>query len=253
MNWFASISVLPPAIFALAAAMTFGAAAIRGLTGFGMAILLVPLLGLIIRPDEAVVLAIFLQLLIGPVGLPKIIADSHKASALIIAVAAVAATPLGVWALMHTAPDVARLLIALIAIGAFLLLFVSRKAVHIPGLPASIATGLAAGVLTGFAAMPGPPVVPFYLRPAFQPATARASMMLVFFATAIAGTASATLLGLADLWIAWLAILLFVPMALGNWLGGLAFGKVSPLLWRGMVALLLGIAGASAVWRLFVI
>ena len=46
-----------------AAAMTFGAAYVRGLTGFGMAIILVPLLGLIIAPGEAVVLGILLQLL----------------------------------------------------------------------------------------------------------------------------------------------------------------------------------------------
>ena len=37
-----------------AAAMTFGAAYIRGLTGFGMAIILVPLLGSIVTPGEAV-------------------------------------------------------------------------------------------------------------------------------------------------------------------------------------------------------
>ena len=41
--------------------MTFGAAYIRGLTGFGMAIILVPLFGLIVKPGEAVVIGILLQ------------------------------------------------------------------------------------------------------------------------------------------------------------------------------------------------
>ena len=58
MNWIAQASGLTPSALAFAAAMTFGAAAIRGLTGFGMAIILVPLLGLVIRPDQAVVLGI---------------------------------------------------------------------------------------------------------------------------------------------------------------------------------------------------
>lgn len=44
--------------------MTFGAAYIRGLTGFGMAIILVPLFGLIVKPGDAVVIAILLQVLI---------------------------------------------------------------------------------------------------------------------------------------------------------------------------------------------
>ena len=97
--------------------MTFGAAYIRGLTGFGMAIILVPLLGLIVTPGEAVVLGIFLQVLIGPVGLKIIYADADRKSALTIAAFAVVATPLGIWLLKQATPDVARLLIAAIAIG----------------------------------------------------------------------------------------------------------------------------------------
>jgi uncharacterized protein len=245
-----SITALTPQAFALTAALTLGAAAIRGLTGFGMAIILVPLLGMVMRPDEAVVLAIFLQLLIGPVGLRNSIAVSHKASALPIAALAVIATPFGVWLLARTPPDLARLLIAAIAIGAFIALTLTRKQITIPGRAATGAVGVIAGVLTGFAAMPGPPVVPFYLREAFTPQTARASMMVIFFSTACAGTLSTVLLGLGTERLAWLAVLLFPAVLAGNWLGGLAFGKISPLLWRSGVALLLGVAGLSALLRL---
>jgi uncharacterized protein len=250
MTYLQSITGLAPNAFALTAALTLGAAAIRGLTGFGMAIILVPLLGMVMRPDEAVVLAIFLQLLIGPVGLRASIAESHKSSALPIATLAVIATPFGVWLLARTPPDVARVLIAAIAIGAFIAITLTRKQIAIPGRVASVGVGLMAGVLTGFAAMPGPPVVPFYLREAFTPKTARASMMVIFFATASAGTLSTVLLGLGTERLAWLAVLLFPAVLVGNRLGGLAFGKISPLLWRSGVALLLGMAGLSAVLRL---
>jgi uncharacterized protein len=250
MTWLQSTTGLLPSAFALTVALTLGAAAIRGLTGFGMAIILVPLLGMIMRPDEAVVLAIFLQLLIGPVGLRTSIAASHKPSALPIAALAVLATPLGVWLLARTAPDLARVLIAAIAIGAFIAITLTRKQITIPGRAATGAVGVMAGVLTGFAAMPGPPVVPFYLREAFTPATARASMLVIFFATASAGTLASVLLGLGSARLAWLSILLFPAVLAGNWVGGLAFGKISPLLWRSGVALLLGVAGLSAVVRL---
>ena len=190
------MSGLSPSALLLAAAMTFGAAAIRGLTGFGMAIILVPLLGLVIRPDQAVVLAILLQFLIGPVGIKTIIANSDRQSSLMIAAFAVIATPFGLWLLAHTAPDLARLLISLIAIGAFILVVMPKGQGLAPTRAMTAVTGLAAGVLTGFAAMPGPPVVPYYLRGAFTPVVARASMMLIFFATATAGTIVSTLLGL---------------------------------------------------------
>lgn len=245
-----SATGLTPAAIALAAIMTFGAAAIRGLTGFGMAIILVPLLGLIIRPDQAVVLAILLQCLIGPVGIKTIVADSDRPSSLMIASFAVLATPFGLWLLAHTAPDLARLLISGIAIGAFILVIMPKGQGLAPGRAATAATGLAAGVLTGFAAMPGPPVVPYYLRGAFTPATARASMMLIFFATAIAGTIASTLLGLTTMPLMLMAIALFVPMFIGNYLGQMAFGRVSPTLWRSLIALLLGIACLAALYRL---
>ena len=84
---------LAPWTFAGAAAMTFGAAFVRGLTGFGMAIILVPLLGLIMPPGEAVVLGILLQLLIGPVGFKRIAGDADRRTALPIGLLAMLATP----------------------------------------------------------------------------------------------------------------------------------------------------------------
>ena len=234
----------------LLAAVTFGAAYIRGLSGFGMAIILVPLFGLIVKPGEAVIIAILLQALIGPVGLKAILADAHRPSALMIAAFAVLATPLGIFLLMQTTPDVARVLIAVIAIAAFLLVLLPQRGALRPGPKETALTGIAAGILTGFAAMPGPPVVLFYLRQPILPKEARASMMLVFFATAIAGTISAFVFGLANGRLLWLSLLLFPSVLLGNWLGAKSFGKVPPTVWRSCVAGILGLAGISAVVRL---
>lgn len=240
-----------PSLLAAAAGMTFCAAYVRGLTGFGMAIILVPLLGLILSPGEAVVLGILLQLLIGPVGIRIIYADAHRKSALTIAAYAVVATPVGIWLLQQTSPDVARLLIVLIAIGAFVMVLLPPRGELRPGPKETVATGIASGILTGFAAMPGPPVVPYYLRQPIPPAEARASMMLVFFATAIAGSLSSIALGIASWRLACLAAILFLPMLAGNWLGARSFGNVPDRLWRMFVAAILGLAAVSAVLRLF--
>ncbi|WP_033073766.1 sulfite exporter TauE/SafE family protein [Sphingopyxis sp. MWB1] len=242
---------LPLLTLAGAAAMTFGAAYVRGLTGFGMAIILVPLLGLIIAPGEAVVLGILLQLLIGPVGIKIIMADADRATALPIGLIAMVTTPLGMMALEAARPDVARLLITLVAVGAFVAVLLPKQpAGHRPGRVAVAGTGLASGLLTGFAAMPGPPVVPFYLRRALDPRISRASMLLIFFLTAIAGTLAALWVGIATLKLFLLSLLLFPPMWLGNRLGGRHFGSVPPHVWQAMVALVLGIAAVSAVVRI---
>ncbi|MBN8844222.1 MAG: sulfite exporter TauE/SafE family protein [Sphingomonadales bacterium] len=240
-----------PLTFAGAAAMTFGAAFVRGLTGFGMAIILVPLLGMLMPPGEAVVLGIILQLLIGPVGFRRIANDADRRTAVPIGLLAMVATPIGMLALKAVSPDVARLLIAIIAIGAFLLILMPQHPDgHRPGAASIGLTGVASGVLTGFAAMPGPPVVPFYLRQRIDPAVARASMMLVFFATAIAGTLASLWLGLATKHLFVVAVLLFVPMWLGDNVGTRLFGRVPVSVWRSIVAVVLGVAGLSALLRL---
>lgn len=251
MSELSHLSGLAPLTFAVAAAMTFGAAFVRGLTGFGMAIVLVPLLGMLIAPGEAVVLGILLQLLIGPVGFRRIAVDADRRTAVPIGLLAMLATPIGMVALKAVTPDIARLLIAVIAIAAFLLLFLPQHPDgHRPSATAIGTTGIASGILTGFAAMPGPPVVPFYLRQQITPGVARASMMLIFFATAIAGTLASLWLGLATQKLFVLALLLFVPMWLGDHVGTRLFGRVPVPVWRAIVAAVLGVAGVSALVRL---
>jgi len=251
MSSLQSLVGIAPLTLTGAAAMTFGAAYVRGLTGFGMAIILVPLLGLIVPPGEAVMLGILLQLLIGPVGIRIILADADRPTAVPIALLAMAATPVGMLALHATPSDVARLLITLAAVVAFVAVLLPKHPDgHRPSRAAIAGTGLSSGILTGFAAMPGPPVVPFYLRRHLEPKVARASMLLIFFATAIAGTLAALWVGIATFRLFLIALILFVPMWLGNHVGARHFGRVPPHIWQAMVAIVLGVAAVSAVVRL---
>lgn len=235
---------------ALAVIAALAAAFVRGLAGFGMAILLVPVLGLAIPPTEAVVTANWLGIFIGLVGLRALLGASER-SAFVIGGVAMLATPLGVWLLAVTDPALARLLIALVALAAFaLVLMPKRPDGHVPGLGETGATGIACGVLTGFAGMPGVPVVPFYLRRQIAPQLARASMMTIFLATSVAGVGSAMALQVATWRELGLAALLFPAVLIGNWLGNKAFGKVSDRAWRTFVGVVLALSALAALWRL---
>lgn len=229
----------------------FLAALVRGLTGFGMAILLVPLLGLMLLPVEAVTVSNLLGLLIGLAGLRAAWAGAERRSVATIGLLAMAATPVGLWLLHATPPELARVLIAGVAILAFVLVLLpQRPDGHRVHAVETAGTGIAAGVLTGFAGMPGPPVVPFYLRQAIPPATARASMLAVFFGTSLASSAAALGMGMAGRGTAMLALALFGPVLAGNWLGGRLFGRIAPQVWRWLVALLLGASALAALVRL---
>lgn len=228
---------------------TLAAAYVRGLAGFGMAILLVPVLALAIAPNEAVFVSNTLGLMIGLTELRRLLTESES-TAKFIALAALLATPLGFIALVATPDNLARFIIALVALGAFATVFLSRRPADIPGKLHTGATGVAAGLLTGFAGMPGPPVVPYYLGRDIPKNVARASMMLVFVSASLAGCISAAALGIADTRLAGFGLALFPAVLLGNWLGTKSFGKVSDFAWRSFTGLVLGAAAFAALWRL---
>lgn len=234
---------------ALAVFATLGAAFIRGLTGFGFGILLVPVLALTLTPVEAV---LAINIMAGLLALTELrmIVRSAEGSAIVIGALVVVGTAPGLYLLSLTPPDAARLLIALVALSAFIAVMLPQRGAEQPGALATGATGISAGLLTGFAAMPGPPVVPYYVGRAIDRKVAKASMVGVFGVASVAGIASGAALGVLTSDLALLGLSLFPLVLLGNWLGALAFGKVSDTLWRSVVGVVLGAAALAALVRL---
>lgn len=232
-----------------ALATTLVAAFIRGLAGFGMAILLVPILAMALSPVEAVLITNFVSLFIGLSEIRTITRDAER-SALAIAAWVLLATAPGLIALAATPPDVARFLIALVALSAFGAVMLPRRAAHQPGAIATGFTGISSGLLTGFAGMPGPPVVPYYVGRDIPRHTAKASMLLIFTIASFAGLVSGTIIGALEWRLLLLALMLFPAVLLGNWFGSRAFGTVSDDLWRGFVALMLSATAVVALVKL---
>ncbi|TCD06572.1 sulfite exporter TauE/SafE family protein [Erythrobacteraceae bacterium CFH 75059] len=240
-----------PLQIGVAALATLGAAFVRGLAGFGMAILLVPVLALALPPVEAVLVTNFLAVFIGLVELRRLLGQAER-SALVICGWIVLATAPGLLLLATTPPDLARLLIAAVALAAFGAVLMPARAAVRPGAAETAGTGIAAGLLTGFAGMPGVPVVPFYVRRAVPRHIAKASMLLIFSVAAAAGLASGAALGVLQWRLLWLAALLFPLVVMGNWLGALAFGRISDRVWRSFVVTVLGAAAGAALLKLLV-
>lgn len=234
---------------ALGLAATLVAGFVRGLAGFGLAILLVPVLGLAIAPAEAVVVGNWLGFLISFMHVRQQIADT-EGSAWVISAVALLLIPAGLLALSAAGPDLARLLIAMVAIGAFIAVILPKKPHHAPGPTETAATGIAAGLLTRFAGMPGPPVVPYYLRRDIPPAVARASMMSIFLVTQGAGVAIATIMGKAGWRELGISLALYPVVVIGNGFGARAFGRIDARAWRLIAGTVLGAAALGAVFRL---
>ncbi len=234
---------------AVAFGAALGSAFVRGLTGFGMAILLVPVLALALPPVEAVVLTNALSLMIGATEIRSLVRDAEP-TAWVIGALVVVTTPIGLYALSLTGKDVARLVIALIALSAFVAILLPRRGEGVPGRLATGGVGVLSGLMTGYAGMPGPPVVPYYAGRELPRPTIRASMQLIFTIAATAGLASATWLGILR-WELLLFALLMLPMIIaGNRLGARVSGRISDPVWRLSVGAILGGAAVAAFGRL---
>ena len=234
---------------AVALAAALGASFVRGLTGFGMAILLVPILALALPPVEAVVLGNALSLLIGATEVRMLVREAER-SAWLIGALVVVTTPIGLFALASTGADVARLVIALIAFSAFLAILLPRRGSDVPGRMVTGAVGVVSGLMTGYAGMPGPPVVPYYAGRALPRITIKASMLLIFTIAASAGLASATWLGILRWELLVFAVVMLPVILIGNRLGSAVSGRISDPVWRAVVGLVLAGAAIGALLRL---
>lgn len=234
---------------AVAMAATLAAAFVRGLAGFGLAILLVPVIALALTPVEAVLVTNFVALFLGLGELRRLVAHAER-SARTIAVLVLLTTAPGLIVLAATPAPIARLLIALVAISAFVAVLLPQRPAAEPSRTNTLLTGVSSGLLTGFAGMPGPPVIPYYVGRAIPRNVAKASMLLIFTTAALAGLGSGLAIGAMHWRLPLLALALYPVVLLGNRVGNRACGKISDNAWRAFTALVLGAAAAAAMIKL---
>src|SRR5258707_4808488 len=94
--------------------------------------------------------------------------------------------------------------------------------------PSQLATtfvGLVSGLLNGLAAMPGPPVLIYYMFGPFDSVAARASLLTFFLITSILAMLSIALVGLIDKSVLTLSIVALPAMLIGNRIGTFAFRR----------------------------
>jgi len=235
--------------WALASLCIFMAAFIRGFTGFGLAVVGVPLLSLFFAPAEIVPSIMILAIIAGLQLIPKIWRSVDWKLLLPTVLGAAIGTPLGTWLLAGVSDNAMRVLIGLAVLaasGAVQLGFRFSKRPH-AGLSAGF--GAVAGLTGGAAAMPGPSVIFLFLAVPIAHEAGRASLILFFQVSAVMSAISATVGGLMRVHSLILGALLVPAMLVGNWLGDRIFDKASAKTYRRVVVLLLAGLGAVAAVR----
>jgi len=209
----------------------------------------VPLLALVIAPARAVPFVILLQLLGGLWDWREARRHAHWASLPWLIAGMLIGTPLGTFGLAVMSADWARLGIAGAVVLAVVLLARGLDLKAMPAWPALAAAGLLAGVLNGLAAMPGPPVIVLYLAGALAVEAGRASLLIFFSASNLAGAASAGAAGLLTLKTLVIAVVALPLLLVTQWLGRRVFLRASARRYRQVAIIFLAVLAFITAMR----
>jgi uncharacterized membrane protein YfcA len=233
-------------VIAYAIACVFGAAVVRGYSGFGFALLAVTALSLLLPPAEIVSSIFILDVAASVHLLPRVWRDIHWRALRWLAPGCLVGTPIGVYVLAHAPAAPMTLALAVFVLTATILLVRGFALKSLPGPVVTFATGTASGVFNGSFGMSGPPVILFFFSSPAGAAAGRASMIAFFLLTDVTGLACQGWSGLISPPTLWHALYFLPVLAAGVWLGNRKFVNADPLIFRRWVLrLLMGLAVLS--------
>jgi len=235
--------------WALASLCIFVAAFIRGFTGFGLAVVGVPLLSLFFAPAEIVPSIMILAIIAGLQLLPRIWRKVDWKLLLPTILGAAIGTPLGTWLLAGVSANVMRMLIGFAVLAAALAVQLGFRFSKRPHAAINMGFGTIAGLTGGAAAMPGPSVIFLFLATPIAVEAGRASLILFFQVSAMMSAVSAAIGGLLELHALILGATLVPAMLVGNHLGDRVFARASAKTYRRVVVFMLAGLGAVAAVR----
>ncbi len=207
---------------------------LRGLTGFGFALVATPIVCTLVDP-RVVVPMILIHVTV--TSIPLIYHARHEVQLMRIwplMVGAIIGAPFGSYLLVVLNPDTLRLLIGIVAFG-FALLFAtgfSRKVKR--ERLAFLPVGFLSGVLNGSSSLSGPPVILFFANQGIPPMVFRANIIALFFATNIATILSFTLGGLFNANSFILALVFGPSLVVGTYIGAHYARRVNARFFRGV-------------------
>jgi uncharacterized membrane protein YfcA len=206
---------------------------VRGFTGFGFAMVFVPLATMVVGPVKAIALVWSID---APFALPLGARAARKAQwpeVVPLLVGVTALLPAGVWLLTRLDPMLMRWIIALLILAAVTTLASGWRYHGRPGLGLSLGVGGLSGLAAGLASIGGMPVALFWLGSQRNDAAQTRHNFIAYLAlsTVPSGIVFAWN-GVLTLTVFAEALVLLVPYGIGLFLGTHGFHRASELTFR---------------------
>ena len=213
--------------FAAAAAIALVSGAARGFSGFGSAMIYIPLVAAVYEPRIAAATMVLIDLVCAFPLAVRAAPHCNWREVVPISLAAAAAVPAGSWVLLVANPVALRWIIAGVVIVLLGVLASGWRYHGKPRLPATIGVGLLSGLGSGAVQIAGPPVILYWLGGAGQAAFVRANLMVYFTFIDVIGCIAYFREGLFTREVASLSLLLGLPFILAMAAGVRWFGIAS--------------------------
>lgn len=228
-----------PELLAAAVAIAVVAGVVRGITGFGGALVMTPPLALLFGPALAVPVVLLLE---SVAATPMLVQTRRQVRWRLIGpilAAACVTLPLGGYLLATADPDALRRAIAAIVIVFSALLLRGWRYAGHPRLPSSLGLGALSGAMAGATSIGGPPIILYLLSGPDPIETTRANLTLFVAGVSYAAIAMLWAGGLLGAAAAWTGLLLAPGYYGGLILGTRAFVRFSDTRFRQFTLLLL--------------
>jgi uncharacterized membrane protein YfcA len=226
------VASLSSTAVAILAATSFTAGMARGFSGFGAALIFIPLSSAMIGPKAAAPLLMLVDGVLAAGLIPDAWRRADKREVATMALGALVGVPISTWLLASMDPLIIRWAIVGLAAAMLFLLVSSWRYRGKPTKSATAGVGVLSGFFNGAAQVGGPPVVAYWLGGTIPAATVRANMILFFAASTLISAATYFLGGLLTK--SAFSLLLFVGPAygLGLLVGARLFGLASEATFR---------------------
>ncbi len=214
----------------------------RGFSGFGSALIFMPLASSLAAPRLVAALLLIIDFVAAAPLLPSAWQHADRRATAIVIAGALVGVPIGTWFLSRLDPVTTRWIISGFVFALLLLLLSGWRYRGKDHAWLSVGIGGLAGFCSGLAQTGGPPIVGYWLGRPLPSTVARANILLFFAGSDFFSLVSYALTGLITADAVKFSFLVGPVYGIGVWFGARLFGRASEKLFRAICYALIAAA-----------
>jgi uncharacterized protein len=223
-------------------AVAFVSGTARGFSGFGSALIFMPLASSIADPRLVAALLLIIDFVAAAPLLPGAWEKADRKATAIMVTGALIGVPIGTYFLSRLEPVTTRWIISAFVFALLLLLLSGWRYRGKDHAAVAIGIGGLSGFCSGLAQTGGPPIVGYWLGRPLPSVIARANILLFFGASDLFSAVSYAAAGLITMNAILFALVVGPVYGIGVWFGASLFGKASETVFRAICYALIAAA-----------